>query len=67
MKKKLEYGYEDKEWVVASTSLEGIRCIKQCDTMEQAIELLHKCTIPVGIMTTAFYNNKVDEEYKLCE
>lgn len=64
---KLEYGYQDREWVVAFTTTDGTRGIKQCDTMEQAIELLQKCSCPVGIMTTAFYNNRVDEEYTLCE
>ena len=64
---KLDYGYRDREWVVAFTTPDGERGITQCDTMEQAMELLQKCSNPVGIMTTAFYNHRVNEEYVLCE
>ena len=56
-----DYGYQHNEWLAVYTDEKGNRRIVPFDTFEQAVDFLSCCSCKVGVMTTAFYVNRVTE------
>ena len=56
-----DYGYRHNEWLAVYTDENGDRQIMPFDTFEQAVDFLSCCSCKVGVMTTAFYVNRVTE------
>ena len=56
-----EYGYRHNEFLAVYTDENGDRQIMPFDTFEQAVDFLSCCSCKVGVMTTAFYVNRVTE------
>ena len=56
-----EYGYQHNEWLAVYTDENGDRQIMPFDTFQQAVDFLSCCSCKVGVMTTAFYVNRVTE------
>lgn len=56
-----EYGYRHNEWLAVYTDEWGDRQIVPFDTFEQAVNFLCVCPCMVGVMTTAFYVNRVTD------
>ena len=56
-----DYGYRHNEWLAVYADENGDRQIAPFDTFEQAVDFLSCCSCKVGVMTTAFYVNRVTE------
>lgn len=56
-----EYDYRHNEFLAVYTDENGDRQIMPFDTFEQAVDFLSCCSCKVGVMTTAFYVNRVTE------
>ena len=56
-----EYGYRHNEFLAVYIDKNGDRQIAPFDTFEQAVDFLCCCYCKVGVMTTAFYVNRVTE------
>ena len=61
MNVEFEYGYRHNEFLAVYTDVNGNRQIVPFDTFEQAVDFLSCCSCKVGVMTTAFYVNRVTE------
>lgn len=60
-KQTIDYEYRHNEWLAVYTDECGDEQIMPFDTFEEANKYLQCCDCKIGVMTTAFYYNRVRE------
>lgn len=53
---KLDYGYQQNEWIAIYVDCHGVQHGKQFDHFAEAVNFVNHCYCKVGVITTSMFN-----------